>query len=342
MGDEQPTPDTLARLVQAALGFDALQPWNRLQDGDVIVYDGIEPPRCYCSVMGAAGQSFGLQAFEGPGGLAAMNMVRRSGEAAADNMALFFEQNCSLVAEIVDPGDLDPLDRAVLAGARFSPSKRRVPQFAAMRPGQMRFVPTDKEAGRLADCLEAVNWMCSHGQGTLASDPWADGKNPLVRADSGGGYRVEVVPEDQPPRLASPPKFTAADRKRMAQMPHLPAGVELDCFFFGAIGSVLGRKTAGLLALLTDEAGFVVANEAGAIGQEGVATVADLLHNALMEGIGAMGGIPARIIMRTPELAEQVGALAQALGSEVWVSPKLPGLDPARDALLSAVQQRLQ
>jgi len=52
MGDEQPTPDTLARLVQAALGFDALQPWNRLQDGDVIVYDGIEPPRCYCSVMG--------------------------------------------------------------------------------------------------------------------------------------------------------------------------------------------------------------------------------------------------------------------------------------------------
>lgn|SRR6185437_12276593 len=342
MGNEQPRPETLGRLVRATLEFDALRPWTTLHDADVIVYDSPDQPRCYCTVMGAAGQSFGMQTFVGASGLAAMDLVQRSGAAAPDNMALFFEQNYSLVAEMVGREEIDSLDRAALFAAGFNPAKGFVPQFAAMRPGQLRFLPTEQEAALLADCLTAVNWACRHGQTMLASNPWGKDRNPVARPGGKDGFVITLERKDAPSRLAPSPKLTAEERKRIDGVPRKRTGVELDCFFFGAIGPAMGRKAAGLLALLVDDGGFVVANEPGAIGQEGLESVADLLRNAVLEGIRTIGGVPSRITMRTPELAEQIGALAQALGIEVRVSPNMPGLDPARDAFLQASRQRVQ
>jgi hypothetical protein len=141
-------------LYQAAIRFQALEPWNWMEDADLFgVQDPVSGEVGYCCIMGMAGEHFALAVYLGSEGLAGY-MALATGRVPRDPVDVLATQKC-LMASFEDRGMLSKADLQTIRelGLKFR-GRHAWPQFRSYRPGYEPWYLTRGEAQFLTLALE--------------------------------------------------------------------------------------------------------------------------------------------------------------------------------------------
>ncbi|GLB61528.1 plasmid pRiA4b ORF-3 family protein [Cytobacillus sp. NCCP-133] len=146
------------RLLQLAKEFNEQALWQWLDDDQIFAVQHPESGElAYCSIMGAAGQEFGLAAFIGNEGLQYLKGVL-SGK--YDNEAAFFE-NRSMVLSFDNRNALSPEDYDIIKAEGISfRGKNKWPLFRSLVPGYHPWFLSDEEAEWFSIILERAFDVC--------------------------------------------------------------------------------------------------------------------------------------------------------------------------------------
>ena len=131
----EPTTEHWRDLHMSFREFCLAAPWQWLDDTDALA---IEHPSGeytgYCTVLGSAGQEYGLAVFVGDEGLSGY-MALMTDEVEPESMDAFVRMN-ALSAILADREDMDGRDRAIIRrlGLRYR-GKGRWPLFRTTTPG---------------------------------------------------------------------------------------------------------------------------------------------------------------------------------------------------------------
>ncbi|CAM3251503.1 plasmid pRiA4b ORF-3 family protein [Filibacter tadaridae] len=141
-----------------AKAFNALKPWETLDDNQIfVVIDPESRENLFCSILGGAGEEFGMAVYIGEAGL-------RSLEDTFDNtketMDLIFKQR-SILLSFVDRDELDTEDYKFIKkhGGTFRGRKQWL-QFRSFVPGSYPWLIDEEEARILSVAIERAMEMC--------------------------------------------------------------------------------------------------------------------------------------------------------------------------------------
>ena len=243
-----PTPDEWRRLLDAALRFQELAPWNWMAEADIFgVMDPETGDTGFVSVMGGIGEHFAMSLYLGEEALHDFLAIEYSELAAGHEQIMEIPQ---LMASFVERDDLENRDRKVLKRLGIMPQRERAwPQFQSYRPGFWPWFVDGAEARRLAVALEQaadVAPRCKDDETLL----YPDSENQfLVRRQNESGQWVDEVKKVPPPppnpfQLFVPGEYIQA-------MKALPGGasiIEMDlCMFPFRIGKKDERHSIPML-----------------------------------------------------------------------------------------------
>jgi len=327
--------ETARRLCSSAKRFFSRQPWQLLEETQLVLVAGDSKEACACSVMGILGQVFALVAYRGARGY---DFFRKLASAASISAGEFLAEQSSVSVQFVPRRELTASDRTLLkaAGPDWARSPL-VPQFRTARPGYHPWYPNQEEAEILAECLRAMNWLLENPPFNVA-DLWSeDGLYPQLSRAAGPdveGYRIRLA---EPPRApVTMPALPALDTARIAGLVarrQKPKGaLEIDQFLCAArIGARHERKSCIRVALVIDsETAHAYAPEA--VSPE--TAPGELLASVLLSALEQGAPLPAALHVRDAETRRLLDPLARALGTKVQVKRSLPVLDFAKRNLL--------
>ena len=324
-----PTTDEWRELYTAFADFCGSGPWRFLEDRDVVIIEGdLRGEQGYAIVTGAAGITHGLALYLGDGGLAAYRATM-SAEVEPESDDAFDMLN-ALWAVRADREELLSADRAVIRtlGLRFR-GRGAWPLFRRLMPGYAPWHIDTDEAVFLTRALRAVTGMVAvAARSGPPGGPTLPGVTPawqlLDGAKRGGtGQRDAPHPESDPSnelrlrRLAASRARSnsvwevgsfylhAAVQERRSDRPYYPTVVlAVD----GRSGLVLGAEILGERPSAAERRECLV----------------DLLERA--------EGLPAEIVVESPESARLVDPIAKGLGIRLSIGGT-PALAEARDDL---------
>lgn len=139
------------RLFQLAKEFKHLAPWKWLNDDQIFAVELPNGEYAFCSIMGAAGQEFGIAAFIGHEGLTYLKRLLLT--EGIDETALY--ENRSLIFELCNRKELSKRDYELIKKTNISfRGKKSWPIFRAMEPGYFPWYLTDEEAAVMTIILE--------------------------------------------------------------------------------------------------------------------------------------------------------------------------------------------
>lgn len=135
LAGEQPLSfETAGQLYRLSMEMLLVQPWDFLEDQDLILAQDIESGEiCYCSIMVALGEIISFQVYVGA---ESYRFFRRIATGKPVTAGDFFASVRGVSAEFVTAKERTPPDRELLE-AFGHPNKRgkRAPIFHAFRPG---------------------------------------------------------------------------------------------------------------------------------------------------------------------------------------------------------------
>jgi hypothetical protein len=233
-----PTLDETRSLFEAAIRFQALQPWSWMEDSDLFgVQDPVSGEVGYCCVMGMAGEHFALAVYLGSEGLAGY-MALATGQVSRDPVAVLATQKC-LMASFEDRAQLSKADLQTIRdlGLKFR-GRNAWPQFRSYRPGYEPWYLTRDEGLFLTIALEqAVDVARRFQEDPDLLTPPRPGlflvRVPERRPDGWEWRDTWRAPDPwSPPEMKSPP----VDKERLQRLRQTAAPVratlEVDVFYF--------------------------------------------------------------------------------------------------------------
>jgi hypothetical protein len=336
--------EALSRETGESLYFEACEfmmerPWEHLTDEQLILVDHRQTgERCYCCVMGAAGEWCGVYVYRGDDSYRLHTTIAAGRKIAPFG---FYEKLRGVSMEIVRRGDLDAADRELLKALKH-PARRNVlaPQFRAVRPGYMPWYVTEEEGKLLRDCLRAVNIFCIETSDD-EPDHWWQGEHayPLISLeDDDAKCRVQVVKVQVPE--PAPVVIPELDEERVQRIAAAGTKSEaiLEAEHFcapGTIGEANERKACLQLSVIADATtGFLYQTELGLPGEARAAVVS----RALLASMEAMRAVPREVRVRERELGIGLAGLGTALGFEVKTVKKLPMMQEAKEYLFKMLE----
>lgn len=327
-------------LLAAATSFRTAKPWLWMEDQDVFALIDDDGRPWFPSVLGAAGQVFGMALYRGETGLRFLLETSQTLEDSPQD-ALYAQDAILMDWGLKDA--LSPEELAVLAeiGHRPKPRERNAwPCYRSHSPGWFPWHLDEAEARTLTVGIRAT-LACAE---LVRADPdffapseLDDSLLPTVtmaatRAGSLQPAQIEwrqwlLQPPPQPPALLPPPGWS-----ELAQRPK-SAALVLEFDIFHAMAPTLDgdRPYFPRLALVADgKSGFIYAMELAEPARPWGDLVLAVWHKALF----SLRARPAVIAIRRPEWISALSPLVEPLGIKLSLVDELPFIAEAREAML--------
>lgn len=342
LAGEQPLSfETAAQLYRLSKELLALQPWDILEDQDLILMqDGEAGEICYCSIMGALGEVFSIHVYIGA---ESYRFFRRIAAGKPITAGDFYASIQSVSVEFVTITEQTPPDRELLeAFGHLKKRGMRGPIFRALRPGYHPWYVTESEARLLAYCLQGTLEFCRHAENVDDVDYWEDEDVfPFLVSDPKDKSRehFEIRPVKAPEPPVSAPQPAELDEILISKILHenLPRkGVlETDHFFTSAmVGEKNERKACIRFVLVCDaDSGFAFQPVLGKPGD----STGQLLVQALLGAIRDGRCVPREIRVPQKEIKILLNTLSERLMCDVRVTKSLPALDQLKGHFLAMI-----
>ena len=308
--------------LAAAEAFLARKLWLEFanDDGFAVVVPGEEHPM-FASVMGQAGQEYGLVLFRGPEALAClMDMLDRDPEDRdlSDNTAF-------LSFSMGRYDETPPLGRSFLAKARFvGRGSSIVPCFMVMDAGRQPRAPNRGEVEKLLYALKGI--LKADEAGILARAPLRPGRETLTLIISGDPLDPEVSREVRLySAVGSSPDAAPADAPGdLSGLPRLPARWLVGCPLL-PISIANDDRTVRMLLVMDEGSELVVTGEPV---QGGVPEAAERVYD-VFRGRNALKtrGVPEEVLVAHRELFNALWPILDSLGVRCQYQPAIPLLD---------------
>jgi hypothetical protein len=332
-------PAVWRELLDAASAFRAAQPWTWLDDMDVFALVDEGGRSFFPSVLGAAGQVFGLALYRGEPGLRFLF----EGVIACDDVprdAAFLQD-----AILLDWGAkkaLAPEDLAVLAALGHAPracEHRAWPCFRSHAPGWFPWFLDAAEARALTRgarallaCAELARVdedffaPCDEDDRVLPTVALADALAGPLQPAQVEWRRWELGPAPSPAPVAPPPAWSA-----VRALPINPRGtLEFDIFHLLSPVADTGRPYFPRMTLLADGgSGYIYGMEMAAPDR----AWGDLVVSTWEKAWRSAKFRPATILIRREEWLPSLQPLAESLGLKLELRDDLPFIDEARESL---------
>ncbi|MGH7247136.1 MAG: DUF7309 domain-containing protein, partial [Pseudomonadota bacterium] len=219
-GEEPPTLATMETLYHLAVELYGREPWALLSDAQLVMTRAEEIQElCFCSILGALGQVFALQAYIG---LEGYRFYRRMASREIADAAGFLASQHGVSVEFVRLKELTPVDRAMLRALRH-PFQRGTyaPQFRSLRPGFHPWYITESEGRLLIECLRAVATLVDVVRERPGTSFWErEDAYPLVirKPKEGHPHQYEIQIATPPALPEILPKLPALDEDRIRRI----------------------------------------------------------------------------------------------------------------------------
>ena len=342
LAGEQPLSfETASQLSRVAMELFAMQPWEFLEEQELIlIRDGESGEICYCSIMGALGQVYSFQVYTGA---ESFRFFRRSVSRKPLSAGDFLASMRGVSAEFVTAKERTPPDRELLdAVGHLTKRGKRAPIFRALRPGYHPWYVTESEAKTLVYCLEGACAFCRHAEEFEDIDYWEnEDVFPLLVPKTGNeaskSFEIRLVTAPEPPVAASQP--AQLDEALISAILHknLPRGgaLEADHLFTSTpIGEKNERKACMRVAMVTDAgSGFAFMPELGTPEQ----STGELLVRALLGAMRDGRRLPREVRVRHKDYKILLSALSQRLNIDVRITKSLPALDQLKNDFLATI-----
>jgi hypothetical protein len=340
-GEEALSRTTAEQLYAETTEFMEERPWEFLADEELILVDDPESgERCYCCVMGAAGEWTGMHAYQGE---ASYRVYRSLASGHRPDPYSFYEKQKGVSLEIVRASDLEAADQ-VLLKAFDHPLKKGMlaPQFRAVRPGYLPWHVTEAEGRLLRHCLCAVNIFCAMATDEELEGFWREKDVYLLvvqeRPDQEYKVRLVTAPAPGPAPLEVADLDEERIRRIAAEYKKSETILEAEHFFApGTIGQKNERKMCMHLTLVADaKSGFLYHSEFGMPGESRAVTV----NRALLAAMESAHSMPAEVLVKETALTISLAGLGSALGFKVRAVKNLPATQEAREFLFETFIKR--
>lgn len=332
------------KLYDAMERYHDLAPWQWLWDSALF---GVRNPADgtvgYCCVMGRNGTFFGLGVYPGAAGLDSYDLMRDQGEREPETA--LYGQRC-LMASFDSRADLEPEDLAVVkALGRKYRGEFGWPKFRDFTPGLFPWFlePADvafltvaleqaTEVGARArddeDLLSAYGPSSRPGQSCLVrvrgdDGAWRDEKQPFAPATK---KKAEPVPVDEARVAGLLKKHRTRGGSFEGDLTYMPTPIKED-----------GRPFFPRLGLWVDAAtGMVLPSDLARPGEPDEAAFVRAFWMLLEK----KKKIPRRILVKREHLAVALMPLADKLGIEVVLMPRIPQLEDCLRELTTMTQNQ--
>jgi hypothetical protein len=334
-GEEALSRTTAEQLYGEATRFMLERPWGFLADEELILVDDPESgERCYCCVMGAAGEWIGMYAYQGE---ESYRMYRKLADGHRPDPYGYYEKQKGVSLEIVRAAELEAADR-VLLKAFEHPLKRGMlaPQFRAVRPGYLPWHVTEREGKLLQYCLSAVNGFCVAATDEDLEKFWQKKDVfPLVVPERLGQdcqVHLATAPSPGPAPVEVPDLDEERIRRIAVECKKSETILEAEHFFApGIIGQKNERKMCTQLTIIADaNSGIIYRSELGMPGESRATTVS----RALLAAMQATHFVPAEVRVKETALGTGLAGLGSAVGFEVRTVKKLPATEDAKSCFI--------
>jgi hypothetical protein len=340
-GEEALSPTTAVQLYAETTRFMEERPWEFLADEELILVDDPESgERCYCCVMGAAGEWIGMHVYQGE---ESYRMYRKLASGQKPDPYSFYEKQKGVSLEIVRAAELEAADR-VLLKALDHPLKKGMlaPQFRAVRPGFLPWYVTEAEGRLLRYCLCAVNVFCATVTDEELAKFWRKKDAfPLVVVPENKEQEYKVCLVTAPAPGPAPIEVADLDEERIrriaAEYKKSETILEAEHFFApGIIGQKNERKMCMHPTIIADaNSGFLYHTEFGMPGESRAASVS----RALLAAMESAHFVPAEVRVKETVLGTGLAGLGSALGFEVRTVKNLPAVQEAKRFLIETISK---
>ncbi len=328
-------------LYGAADAVHAMAPWQWMEETDIfgVRFPGRDEP-AFVSVMGALGQHFGVAAYLG---WAALHAFLEMENAPDEQMPERLLEISQLQVSWGERAMLDKPDHEIIRklGLRFA--KNGWPLFRSSRPGFVPWYVEPDEVLLLTTILEQSLDVAGRFRVDKSVLHGHRGKRLLVRARAGDGdaWEDRIEPLPPAPTLDIPIEVEGKLLERLAKLPQGGAVVEADVFMVPApIGERGARPFLPYSVMLVEAAsGFILAAEL-VEPRPDVTSVWTAVPGKVVQGLLQSGAIPAELRVRSPIVLGMLAPIANAARIKLKMSPRLPALDTAREAMVRHLRGR--
>lgn len=342
LAGEQPLSfETAGQLYRLSMEMLMVQPWDFLEDQDLILAQDIESGEiCYCSIMGALGEIFSFHVYVGAESYRFFRRIAAGKPVTAGDL---FASVWGVSAEFVTAKGRTPPDRELVeAFGHANKRGKRAPIFRAFHPGYHPWYVTESEGKLLVYCLQAALAFCCHPEEMGDVDYWEEEDvfpflDPDPEDKTRKRFKIYPVKAPEPPVAA--PQAAELDENLITDILHenLPrhGALETDHFFTSAmIGEKNERKACMRMAMVSDAgSGFAFQP---ALGKPEDST-GQLLVLALLGAMREGRCLPSEVRVRQKEFKVLLGTLSERLGFDLRVTKSLPALDHLKDHFLAMI-----
>ncbi|HWA27901.1 MAG TPA: hypothetical protein VG734_19755 [Lacunisphaera sp.] len=328
-------------LLNAATAFRQAKPWEFLNDSDVFALVDEDGRPWFPSVLGAAGQVFGLALYRGEAGLRFLKETSLTLEESPHD-ALYLQD--ALLMDWGPKQALSPEELSLLSalGHRPKPRERNAwPCYRSHSPGWVPWHLDESEAKSLAAGLQATLACaqlarrqpdffapCIGNEHLLPTVEIAATRSGRLVSDKIEWRQWLVPPLPVPPPVAFPESW--AKLARRSGSPSLV--LEFDIFHALMPTLDADRPFFPRLAMLVDgRTGYIYGMDLATPNQSWAEMVTTSWHKVL----SALRVRPKAIAIRRAEWRDALLPLAEGLGIELILVAELPAIDEARDAMVS-------
>jgi len=336
-GEDAPTFEAMKTLFVRAGEVYRRQPWDDMQEVDLVMFEHpISGEPCFCSVVGAMGESLAVQVYIG---VDSYSWFRDIHAGAKVSFGDFLANQYSVFVNFVRPDELEVDDRELAKWMKHPLDKNTAaPVFRTIRPGYHPWFMTESEARILVQGLEALLAVRGVRSENADVDFWSeDGVYPLVRRiseeEKAVEYSVQCV--EPPAKPAKKRKVPQLDQPRIESIlrQRLPsAGIlEVDHFYgAGMIGEEHERKACFRLSIAIDsKSGFAFPPQVCRPQDD----TGDLLQDAVLKAIEMKRTLPVEIHVLRQDFKTLLAPIAKALAVPIKVKKSMPALEFAKSEL---------
>ncbi|MCK5242207.1 hypothetical protein KAR34_07135 [bacterium] len=326
-------------LLKAAGAFEAAKPWEKIYDSQIF---GVENPQTreigWCVIIGELGEVRGLNAYRGPEGLKALQMMME------ENLEIYNDEFMAgqnlLSVTYVNKSELDAQDWKWLADCPNPWPRGLYPQFRSFRPGYYPWYLDQDESDWMTRILEqTLKYFPALLESTEEVKDLFSSQVPVLRKSGKpeeNAWTMDFTRPEKPVDKEEPSldldEFTVHKLGKINLA--LESTWELDYFYTWASIQDADKPYHMRVALVADhENGLILGQEVISVGQDADAC---LLKN-LINTIQSRKCRPGFVLVKRRETLNRLNVLLDSIGIRLELRNQLPAVKEAQESLNSAM-----
>lgn len=325
-------------LYSLADNYRKLAPWQWMGDIDIFAVSVAEAGEMgYCSVLGEAGEMFGLAVYKGNAGLKTLLQIMQS---KIDDSTVIYEQR-SVLLSLEDRKDLSDMDYIQIAVSGISFRGRKAyPAFRSFEPGHVPWHLTEQEAQWMCQVLEQAMIVAMQVKEHPQLLSGRTDERILCRTTKRKGkptqwveewIHMEVPVEDKPEHALHISEIKLAGLKK--KMKRSSAMWEFDLFF--APYNIQENEDdrpffPRFVICMNAQSGLVMQHDVVGLGD-----VAAHLQLHIVKTMESVGILPEGILVQNDDVYRMIQPLCHVLKVELNVVNRLHGIHHFKEEMFT-------